>query len=247
MSKRETYSHILQQTNDWDAYLCAESGLPGPRGNLELAQAAADLGTPAQFASWLGWTAERAPVNSPEEFLAFCGAVGLGRLAAEGHLEVLERLRQCAADPRWRMREGVAMALQRLGQHDMDALLQALPPWIEGRPYEMRAVAAGLCEPALLKQPRHAAPVIGALDRITARLATWPERKSAEFQALRQGMGYCWSVAVAAYPAEGMPRLAAWAESPDRDVRWVVRENLKKQRLIRVDELWAADLRTRCA
>ena len=44
MSKRETYRAILRDMPDWDAYLLRESGLPGPRGNLELAQAVADEG-----------------------------------------------------------------------------------------------------------------------------------------------------------------------------------------------------------
>ncbi|MCY1247415.1 hypothetical protein D9M72_607440 [compost metagenome] len=52
---------------------------------------------------------------------------------------------------------------------------------------------------------------------------------------LRQGLGYCWSVAIAASPAEGFRRLERWAASDDKDVRWIVRENLKKARLARAD------------
>jgi hypothetical protein len=44
--------------------------------------------------------------------------VGLGRLAAEGDLVLLKILRQHASDPRWRIREAVAMALHRLGRKD---------------------------------------------------------------------------------------------------------------------------------
>ncbi len=42
----------------------------------------------------------------------FCGVLGLGRMVAEGKREYLQQLRHCASDPRWRTREGVAMALQ---------------------------------------------------------------------------------------------------------------------------------------
>jgi hypothetical protein len=52
---------------------------------------------------------------------------------------------------------------------------------------------------------------------------------------LRQGLGYCWSVAVAALPDEGFPRMERLASLDDPDVRWVVRENLKKARLARAD------------
>jgi hypothetical protein len=40
----------------------------------------------------------------------------------------------------------------------------------------------------------------------------------------------------------GKPRLECWARSPDPDVRWVVRENLKKARLVRQDPGWVATL-----
>jgi len=45
VSKREHYREILRSLSslsDWESFLLNESGLPGPRANLELAQAAAD-------------------------------------------------------------------------------------------------------------------------------------------------------------------------------------------------------------
>jgi len=53
-------------------------------------------------------------------------------------------------------------------------------------------------------------------------------------RALRQALGYCWSVAVVGDPAAGVPRFAALRGSSDPDVAWVVRENEKKARLRRV-------------
>jgi hypothetical protein len=50
---------------------------------------------------------------------------------------------------------------------------------------------------------------------------------------LRQGLAYCWSVAVAADPGAGIPRFERWARDPDPDVRWLVRQNLAKTRLSR--------------
>ena len=63
---------------DWEPYLLAHSNLPGPRGNLELAQVVADLGTEAQFRRWASLGPDVAPENTPGCFLAFCGVVGLG-------------------------------------------------------------------------------------------------------------------------------------------------------------------------
>ena len=167
MPKNNTYRAILADLDDWDAYLQAESGLPGPRGNLELAQAVADVGNPAIFQRYAAITAEEAPSNTPGEFLAFCGVVGLGRLVAEGHHELLPTLRHHASDPRWRLREAVAMALQRLGDADMDRLLAEMRCWAQGSPLEQRAAAAALCEPRLLAQPAHARATLDILDAIS--------------------------------------------------------------------------------
>jgi hypothetical protein len=232
MSKRDAYRAILREMPDWDSYLLRESGLPGPRGNLELAQAVADEGDLPRFERYLLNTPDTAPVNSPYEFLAFCGAVGLGRLLAEGDDRWLAVLRRCAADPRWRMREGVAMALQRLGDADMPRLVVGMRDWARGTPLEQRAAAAALCEPRLLREAAHARATLRILDAITASIARVKDRRSDAFRALRQGLGYCWSVAVAALPAEGKPLMEKWLASPDPDVLWIMRENLKKKRLI---------------
>ncbi len=239
MGKRDDYRATLKTLKDWDAFLLKESGLPGPRGNLELAQAVADEGDEALFRRYLSFTPELAPTDAPEEFLAFCGVVGLGRLLAEGKREVLEVLRRQASDPRWRTREGVAMALQRWGDVDMDALLREMEIWCTGNPLEQRAAAAALCEPRLLREEAHAAQVLQILGRITASIQGREDRKSDEFKALRKGLGYCWSVAVAALPEKGKPAMERWFSSDDPDVRWIMRENLKKDRLVRMDLQWA--------
>ena len=66
------------------------------------------------------------------------------------------------------------------------------------------------------------------------------DRRSEGFRALRKGLGYCWSVAVAAHPAAGKPALERWLAGDDPDVRWIVRQNLKKARLARLDAGWVA-------
>lgn len=45
------------------------------------------------FRHYLGYVSEIASTNFPQEFLAFYGVVGLGRLLAEGNREVLGMLR----------------------------------------------------------------------------------------------------------------------------------------------------------
>lgn len=230
MTKRSDYRAVLESlpADQWVAYLNQESGLPGPRGNIELAEAFADVAGPGLI---------RRCAESRDEYLATCGAVGFGRLLAEGEVQAAEALRSLAADSRWRVREGVAMALQRLGNADMPALWAVSGDWADGPFLVQRAVAAGICEPRLLGHPDDARRAVETLDRITASIqGLGPgSRRAEEFRVLRQGLGYCWSVAIAASPAEGFERLERWAASDDKDVRWIVRENLKKARLARAD------------
>ena len=64
------------------------------------------------------------------------------------------------------------------------------------------------------------------------------QAKEDSFKALRKGMGYCWSVAVAALPEVGKSMMENWLDSRDKDVRWVMKENLKKNRLVKMDAEW---------
>ncbi len=234
----EHYREKLRQIKDWEPFLLRESGLPGTRGNIELACAVAEEGDKDLFERLLTFDATIAPVNSPEEFLAFCGVLGQGKLLAQGDKAALARLRRYASDPRWRTREAVAMALQRFGDADLHALLDAMEQWSTGSVWEQRAAAAALCEPRLLGDAGVVRRVLRILDRITAAMATATDRRSEGFQALRKGMGYCWSVAVAVLPDEGKAMMERWLASQDRDIRWVMRENLSKKRLQRMDRAW---------
>lgn len=247
MGKRDAYVEQLKLVQDWEAFLKRHSGLPGPRGNLELAQAAADAGSKRQFKEWLHYDEASAPVNTQGEFVAFCGVVGYGRLVAEGEISALRLLRKWASDGRWRLREAVAMAMQRYGERDMDGMLTAAEEWARGTPLEQRAAAAAVCEPRLLGDSRHVRRVLRMLDRITGSMARAQDRRREDHRTLRQALGYCWSVAIVALPAVGKPLLEKWAESSDPDVQWVVRENLKKARLLRVDRRWAVALQSRLA
>ncbi len=164
MTKKEYYLHALVDEGDWTAYLLENSGLPGPRTNLELMQAYVELGSEKDFIPLLDHTPEVAPENTPEEFLAFCGTAGL--------------------------------ALQ-------------------------------------------------LLDQITQLLSGVENRKLDDFKVLRKGLGYCWSVAVAANPEFGKPAFEKLLELNDKDVKWIIRENLKKNRLVKMDAAWGHALSAR--
>ena len=238
MKKAEKYQQELAGLEDWEPFLLAESGLPGPRANLELVQVVADMGDQMLYDRLLLNGPTEAPTNTPREFLALCGVVGLGKLLAAGQTRELERLRQYANDPRWRMREGVCMALQRYGQQELDSLIDEMGNWSTGTLLERRAAACALCHPELLTDQASAERTLRLLDEITKSIIEVPDRRSEAFKALRKGLGYCWSVAIAACSQIGKPMFEAWLTNQDKDVRWIMKENLRKARLQRMDAEW---------
>ncbi len=232
---------------DLHAYLASNSNLPGPRGNLELASAFGDVvGDLTEENAGRLWDLclemTRIPVevaggNDPESFLSFCGTVALGAVGAisETYVEpALARLRVLARDSRWRIREGISFALSRLLASRPAKTLDALDDWvIGGDPLELRAVAAGVADPPLLRSNDVAERALSLHEQILTWVAAWPaaSRKTEGFRVLRQGLAFTLSVVVAASPEAGFRLMYRWAPSPDRDIRWVLAQNLKKKRL----------------
>jgi hypothetical protein len=228
-----------------EAFLRERSHLPGPRGNLELLAIAVDLASAEELRQWAALRAVDAPTNTPGEFVATVGAAGLGRLVVEGDGTALSTLRGLAADPRWRVREGVAMALQRIGATDMPALLQIAGAWARTGRYEQRAAVAGIAEPPLLRDPRDVIAALGVLDTVTETVVGASDVRSEGYRALLKALSYAWSVVVAADPGQGEAHMERWLASDDPVVRRIMRANLSKARLERADAAWTAAWRER--
>jgi hypothetical protein len=210
------------------AYLDAHSHLPGPRANLELVTEFADTASPDLVFRLAG---------DPDEFRRLCGTAALGRLLPADDGPVLALIDERARDESWRVREGVAIALQTLGDHAPETLRDVVAARASGpHPLIARAAVAGICEPRLLGDPATARAALHACGAATALLRETPEehRRDKDVRTLRQALGYCWSVAVVGDPGEGLALFTALAADPDRDVQWIVRENQRKARLRRL-------------
>jgi len=225
---RAEYRQALAALSDaeLDGYLSANSNLPGPRGNLTLLDAAGDVLTES--------VALRL-ADDPDEFLACAGVVTIGRLLLErpGEPGLVELLTSRAADPRWRVREAVAIAAQRVGDGDQAQLRELVAGWAASAdPLVVRAGIAAVCEPRLLVDPLTAAVALAACEQATATLRSFSgaDRRRDDVRTLRQGLGYCWSVAVAAEPVAGVPRFLA-LDAADPDLAWVIKSNRGKRRL----------------
>lgn len=196
-------------------FLLANSGLPGPRANLALADEFAESGSPEQIREF---------AHSPDEYLALCGSIGLGELLARGD-DTSSELHALASDERWRVREGVARGLQRV---PLTTLLLLVEDWSrDPDPLVQRAAIAAICEPRLLKDAAAAATALAACETTTAAFLASGSRS----RVLRQALGYCWSVGIAASPGPGLSAFARLRENDDPDAQWIVRENLTKARL----------------
>lgn len=238
MSKIEDYRCILRELKDWRPFLLNNSGLPGPRGNLELAYAVAEEGDESKFLDLLSHDHPDVRENTPDVFLVFCGVVGLGKLLVQGKYYFLEQLKRYANDPRWRIRESVAIAMQIFGGSKPGKLIEGMKQWAQGSYLEQRAAVAALCEPALLKSEEVCRAVLMILDDIMFNISQPTDRKSESFRVLRQTLGYGWSVAVTALPEPGKDMFARWLQSDNKDVQWIMVENLKKNRLHKLDPRW---------
>src|SRR5258708_6930082 len=138
------YRAELRDLKRWEPYLKKHSGLPGPRANLELVQAVGDEADSDRL-----WRFSA----SADEFLALCGTAGLGKVALMEPETVMTWLRELASDRRWRVREGVAIALQRIGRESMPHLVAEMQVWAQDAPFAPPPLVPPLSHPAPPKDP----------------------------------------------------------------------------------------------
>lgn len=222
---------LARTPDDVPGYLTSHSGLPGPRANLSLADAFA-ASAPAGLIRTLA--------ESADEYLAFCGTEGLGRLALSpaDRADALAGLRRAAADDRWRVREGAARALQLMADTDPALMHSVVDDWSAAPDaWLARAAVAAICEPDLLESDEAQAVALRVCDRATALLLSDapleadPVRAREAHRVLRQALGYGWSVAIAASPEAGLAAFRGLTANDHPDARWIVRSNHTKARL----------------
>jgi hypothetical protein len=214
------------------------SGLPGPRANLTLLHRFMREGDAATAAACLKYATPDV-ANSPEEYAAMCGVLWTGWQKRVDRAASLAFLRPYASHASWRIRETVAIAIQEMSLGSLMDTLTHLEPWASGNPLEQRAVAAGICEPKLLKNPAWAEAVFRLLQAITLPF-DHGRKLSGDEISLRKTLGYVWSVAVAAYPEPGKTAFSKLLSCKGKHALWIVHENLEKARLSKMDAKWVA-------
>lgn len=222
------------------AFLLDRAELPSSRANRALVQAGAEEVQGFRLEQWVRKGPGEAPNDAPQVVLVVVGTVGLGRLVAEGDQRHVGTLRSMASDPRWRVREAVGLALQRIGVEDTERAFAIAEDWAaSGGPFEQRAAVAGIADPRLLEDPDLAQRALDLVDDVTSSFQQARTHDDEGLVALREALGRAWSVVVAAAPDRGRPRFEAWLAVDDPGVRWVLEENLKDERMRSIDREWA--------
>jgi len=205
-----------------------ESKLPGPVANLSLLGQFIKEATPEQATLCLSALDKKPDASSPSTFVAMCG------VAASGNPEVF---RKAANSNNWRIRESAVIGLQNLGLKNLDKLYSVFDSWENTNLLEKRCIAATLCEPALIK-PEEVEKILSVLNDYMEVIELEKNVKSEEYRVFKKAMGYCISVAVAAKPEKGKEFFESWMRSPSSEIRWVLSDNLKHNRLRKMDSEW---------
>ena len=259
-AKRDTYradlSQLIESTlqsgeaQALKQYLIERGKLSPTYANLPLAHTFADVigeivaagkhesGVEKLLDGWSSLSIEAVPVGSDHEILLMAAVLSYGQVAVSRHewwQDEVAKLRRAASDGRWRVREVVAAAFQRMLDDNWDRAYVDLVGWLnDDDPLVIRGAAAAVAEPPILKDTHRGENAL-ALQWLAIEwfIRVPAERRHDEdVRVLRQGLGFTISIAVAAVPDEGfamLERLAAM--KADKDIQWILRENLKKNRL----------------
>jgi hypothetical protein len=217
--------------------LLKNSGLPGPRANLELLYSFSKNATENEIDECLSFYKDDLH-NSPEEFVVMCGIVGYCILNKDNIQKTLTTIRKYASHSSWRIRESIAIGIQEIAENNMSEILNGLKNWIDGNDLEKRAVVAALYEPKLLKEKSFIIKLFEILNKITMSFDKIDGKLSENQNSLRKTLGYGWSVAIVSLPEEGKVAFEKIAKCNNKHIKWIVKENLKKNRLTVMDKKW---------
>jgi hypothetical protein len=94
-------------------------------------------------------------------------------------------------------------------------------------------VAAAVSDPELLQEGQIAHPALQIHIELFEHVRSIENRKKEAFRVLRKGLGYTLSLVVVALPERGVELMDATICSQAPDLLWIVKNNLKKNRLLK--------------
>ncbi|MBI1937269.1 MAG: hypothetical protein HYS25_04020 [Ignavibacteriales bacterium] len=233
MTKKEELTQklklIVNDRKKLEQFILKNSNLPGPRGNIELAFALAEIFDQIDVLfDWLKITEEEADTNNPKAFLPFCAAVCLGKIyTKKKNKKIITVLKKSANDGRWRMREAVAFAFQIIGENNFDELKNIFSEWNnKSNNFEKRAILVSLAHPKFLNEGN------AKFCFEIAEVVLKEMNRENNFDVLRKGLEFTISVFAAANPKLGFTFIKRWI-GKDKVIDKIMKENLKKDRLVK--------------
>lgn len=225
-------------------FLRENSRLPGPRANLELLYQFIEKASWKEIENCLS-TEDTVLSNAPSEFVLMCGVAAWIAQTAKSQGTLALDVSKFANHESWRVRESVCIGYQNaknfLTPNEMLKSLYALKC---GSALEKRAYIATLCDPLLLIDYISPAAVITDLLEITLTCFYPSDKLTDDFKVLRKALGYCWSVAICAEETVGKMAFEKLLHYRDnKHILWVVKENLKKNRLEKLDPSWLKSMK----
>jgi len=221
--------------------LIQNSKLPGKRANLELLYTFANSATDQEVE--LCYKYKYSDLNNtPEEFIVMCGVLGYCVLNKSNPQNALDRIEEYAISSSWRVREAVAMGIQELALNDSKVLIETLDQWSMGNEKVKRAIIAGLCEPKVLKNKYILENTFRYLRQFTDELSLCSVKLTEEQKILRKALGYAWSVAIVENESIGTSLFETLINNDNKNIRWIVKNNLKKKRLEKMNADWVKNM-----
>jgi hypothetical protein len=221
--------------------LARVGGLPGPRANagvvLAFANECAAKGKRADklVTQMATIDVDAAPGATKYEIIPMCGVAALGARAAADPtaMRALATLHDCAEDLRFRVRDGVADALARIGEQRGEPLVHDLASWMDGY-FHASAVLRALSDPRWLTRISSATAVIERLDEGFELLKNAPRAAARYpgFKSLVEALIVAPAEAAARFGVPVFELLTRWSTNKDPALREIVTRVLASPKLM---------------
>ena len=216
-------------------FLIANSGLPGPRGNLTLAAEASRLIARDWIAKRgflkcliVGWS------TSGDEYLMFVAHSAIGHILSSNSGEedwAVPILYEANFSKLWRAREGVTFALEALLENRADLALRLIEEWCKSQdPIVVRNSIVALAHPTQLRRNRVQLDALERYNGIGMEMVAKPKNAGDDVKMLAKSLGFTLSVAAEA-DEDYLAQFEKWIDGNVKVWRTIIRENLTKARI----------------
>lgn len=223
------------------AQLGLQSGLPGTRVNMTVANAfAVECAARGKKADRLVFEMvdlhpDVARGATEHEYLPLCGVLALGARASRDpaiRKRAITTLHDAAEDPRFRVRDVVPVALAKIGEPMGDELVSLTASWTDGF-FQAAAVLLALTDSAWLSATNDEGGILARLDEAFL-LAEKAQRAASRYpgrKALVDALAVAPAAIATRYGAPVFEMLSRWSKTKMPELRAAIESNLRSKKL----------------